>query len=555
MKYKFIGIGLVLFALASLPASAQRDLSALLDGTKMKERVKILSADEFEGRGPGSEGSKKAADYIVSELKAAGVNPGNGNSYFQNVRLVGVKVDPATLLTVTPAKGEAVCLKFGDDFVATTGAQRSGVSVDAELVFAGYGIESPLYKWNDYNGPAADYRGKVLLIMVNDPPATEAEPNLFGGKALTYYGRWTYKYEEAARRGAAGVILIHSTDSAGYGWNVVRTSFGGPRSEIERAAGDKTPYLDLMSWATEDAVRSMLKSGGLDLDELRKKASVRGFKPVKTGLRVKIGLDATISKFESPNIVGVIPGRDAKLKDQYVIYTAHWDHLGMGEADADGDRIYNGAYDNASGVSAVIEIANAINGLKGEERPRRSSYFLFPAAEEQGLLGAEYFAQKPLIPLNKIAGNVNIDGVNFFGRTKDFSALGSERSTVGEVVDLIAKQRDMTLEGDMRPDQGFFFRSDHFPFAKMGVPAISLRHGDDFVKPLEGEALNFFSNYTAKYYHQTTDEYYDWWDGDAMVQNAELGLAIGLLLANLDEMPRYLKTDEFADADQKRMGK
>jgi Zn-dependent M28 family amino/carboxypeptidase len=555
MKYKVFGISLVLFTLASMPALAQHDLSSLFDGAKMKERVKILSADEFEGRGPGSEGSKKAAEYIVSELKAAGVRPGNGNSYYQNVRLVGVSVDPATRLVVTPAKGEAASFKFGDDFVATTGAQRSGVSVDAELVFAGYGIESPLFKWNDYSGPAEDYRGKVLLIMVNDPPATADEPDLFGGKALTYYGRWTYKYEEAARRGAAGVILIHSTDSAGYGWNVVRTSFGGPRSEIERAAGDKTPYLDLMSWATEDAVRSMMKTAGLDLDELRSKASIRGFKPVKTGLRVKIGMDAKVTRFESPNIVGVIPGRDSKLKDEYVIYTAHWDHLGIGEPDADGDRIYNGAYDNASGVSAVIGIANAINKMKGDERPRRSTFFLFPAAEEQGLLGAEYFAQNPLIPLNKIAGNVNIDGVNFFGRTKDFSALGSERSTLGAIVQEVADHRKMTLEGDMRPEQGFFFRSDHFPFAKKGVPAISLRHGDDFVKPLEGEALNFFSNYTAKYYHQTTDEYYDWWDGDAMVQNAELGLAIGMRIANLDPMPRYLDTDEFADADKKRMGK
>jgi Zn-dependent M28 family amino/carboxypeptidase len=555
MKYKVFGISLVLFTLASMPALAQHDLSSLFDGAKMKERVKILSADEFEGRGPGSEGSKKAAEYIVSELKAAGVRPGNGNSYYQNVRLVGVSVDPATRLVVTPAKGEAASFKFGDDFVATTGAQRSGVSVDAELVFAGYGIESPLFKWNDYSGPAEDYRGKVLLIMVNDPPATADEPDLFGGKALTYYGRWTYKYEEAARRGAAGVILIHSTDSAGYGWNVVRTSFGGPRSEIERAAGDKTPYLDLMSWATEDTVRSMMKTAGLDLDELRSKASIRGFKPVKTGLRVKIGMDAKVTRFESPNIVGVIAGRDSKLKDEYVIYTAHWDHLGIGEPDADGDRIYNGAYDNASGVSAVIGIANAINKMKGDERPRRSTFFLFPAAEEQGLLGAEYFAQNPLIPLNKIAGNVNIDGVNFFGRTKDFSALGSERSTLGAIVQEVADHRKMTLEGDMRPEQGFFFRSDHFPFAKKGVPAISLRHGDDFVKPLEGEALNFFSNYTAKYYHQTTDEYYDWWDGDAMVQNAELGLAIGMRIANLDPMPRYLDTDEFADADRKRMGK
>ncbi|MBK9165680.1 MAG: M28 family peptidase [Acidobacteria bacterium] len=529
-------------------------MEARFDAAKIRERVKRLSADDFEGRGPGNAGSKKAADYIAAQMKAAGIKPGNGKSYFQNVKLVGVKVDPATQLAVSRGN-ETKNFKFGDDFVATTGAQRSNVSVDADVVFMGYGVEAPLYKWNDYSGPAEDYRGKVLMIMVNDPPATAEEPNLFGGKALTYYGRWTYKYEEAARRGAAGVILIHTNESAGYGWNVVRTSFGGPRSEIFRAPGDKTPYLDLMSWVTNDTAAAMMKQAGVDYEGLRKKAATRDFRPVKTGLRVKIDLKAATTTFESPNIVGKIEGSDKALRDQYVIYTAHWDHLGIGEPDASGDRIYNGAYDNASGVSAVIGIGEAIVKMKKAERPKRSIYFLFPAAEEQGLLGAEYFAQNPLIPLNKIAGNVNIDGVNFFGRTKDFSALGAERSTLGPLVEAVGRERSMTLEGDMRPEQGFFFRSDHFPFAKVGVPAVSLRHGDDFVKPLEGTALEFFSNYTAKYYHQPSDQYYDWWDAAAMVQNAELGLAIGLKIANAAAMPRYLETDEFADADKKRMAK
>lgn len=536
---------------AGIPAQTKE---ARFDGAKMRERVKRLSADDFEGRGPGNAGSKKAADYIAAQMKAAGIKPGNGNSYFQNVKLVGIKVDPATQLTVSRG-GTTKNFKFGDDFVATTGAQRSNVSVDADVVFMGYGVDAPLYKWNDYSGPAEDYRGKVLMIMVNDPPATAEEPNLFGAKALTYYGRWTYKYEEAARRGAAGVILIHTNESAGYGWNVVRTSFGGPRSEIFRAPGSKTPYLDLMSWVTNDTAAAMMEQAGVDFDGLRKKAATRDFRPVKTGLRVKIDLKAETSTFDSPNIVGKIEGSDKALRDQYVLYTAHWDHLGIGEPDATGDRIYNGAYDNASGVSAVIGIGEAIAKMQKAERPKRSVYFLFPAAEEQGLLGAEYFAQNPLIPLNKIAGNVNIDGVNFFGRTKDFSALGSERSTLGAFVEEVARERSMALEGDMRPEQGFFFRSDHFPFAKVGVPAVSLRHGDDFVKPLEGTALEFFSNYTAKYYHQPSDQYYDWWDAAAMVQNAELGLAIGLKIANAAAMPRYLETDEFADADKKRMAK
>jgi Zn-dependent M28 family amino/carboxypeptidase len=551
MKRYISAFLLITFALSTVVA---QDLGSRLNGSKMRERVKRLSADDFEGRGPGNEGSKKAANYIAAEMKKAGIKPGNGDSYFQNVKLVGVKVDPATQLTATGPDSKSRTFKFGDEFVATTGAQTPNVSVDADVVFMGYGVDAPLYKWNDYSGPAEDYRGKVLMIMVNDPPATADEPDLFGGKALTYYGRWTYKYEEAARRGAAGVILIHTDQSAGYGWNVVRTSFGGPRSEIARGSNDKTPFLNLMSWMTDAAANALMQQAGIDFEGLRSKAATRNFRPVKTNLRVKIDMKTDMRTFESPNIVGKIEGSDAKLRDEYVLYTAHWDHLGIGEPDATGDRIYNGAYDNASGVAAVLGIGEAIRKLPRAQRPRRSIYFLFPTAEEQGLLGAEYFAANPLIPLNKIAGNVNIDGVNFFGRTRDFSALGSDRSTLGDLVTSVAAERKMTLEGDMRPEQGFFFRSDHFPFAKVGVPAVSLRHGDDFVTPLTGEALNFFSNYTAKYYHQASDEYYDWWDAGAMVQNAELGLAIGLKIANAPAMPRYKDTDEFSGADKKRMG-
>ena len=551
MKKTLVAAFIVILGVYSVPAQT---FESRLDGEKIKQRVKRLSADDFEGRGPGNAGSKRAADYIAAELKAAGIKPGNGKSYFQNVKLAGIKVDPSTVLRVTGRNDSVKTFKFGGDFGATTGAQREGVKIDAELMFLGYGIESSLYNWNDYGDDPNAYKGKVLLILVNDPPATEDEPNLFGGKALTYNGRWTYKYEEAARRGAAGVILIHTTQSAGYGWNVVRTSFGGERSEIFRSTDDKTPYLDLLSWMTEHAVKQVMNQAGIDFEGLLLKAATRHFRPVNTGLRVAIDLKATVKTFESPNIVGVIEGSDKRVKDEYVIYTSHWDHIGVGEPDATGDRIYNGAYDNASGVSSVIEIGKAINKLPKAQRPKRSVYFLFPTAEEQGLLGAEYFAKFPLIPLNKIAGNVNMDGVNFFGVTKDFSALGAERSGIGPSVEAVAAERKLTLMGDTRPEQGFFFRSDHFPFAKAGVPAISLRHGSDFVTPLQGTVLEFFSNYTAKYYHQPSDQYYDWWNGAAMVQNAELGMAIGMRLANASEMPRYHETDEFHAADKKRMG-
>ncbi|HSK28743.1 MAG TPA: M28 family peptidase, partial [Candidatus Limnocylindria bacterium] len=478
---------------------------------------------------------------------AAGVKPANKGSYFQNVNLVGVKANPDTSLRIGSESA-----KFGDEFVATTSAQTADVNIDAELVFAGYGVDAPNFNWNDYSGDPADYRGKVLMIMVNDPPATKEEPNLFGDKALTYYGRWTYKYEEAARRGAVGVILIHTNESAGYGWNVVRTSNGNWRYEIAKTPADKTPFLNLKSWVTNDAATRILKSAKLDIDDLRAKAQRRGFKPVNTGLKVNLNLKSEMQTFDSPNVVGIVEGSDSKLKSEYVVYTAHWDHLGIGEPDATGDKIYNGAYDNASGVAAVIGIAEAFAKMSKKERPKRSILFLFPTAEEQGLLGAEYYSMNPLVPLSKTAANVNIDGVNFFGKTSDFSALGAERSSMEEVINEAARERNLTVEGDMRPEQGFFFRSDHFPFAKVGVPAISLRHGDNFITPLKGEAEVFFKEYNAKYYHQVSDEYKEWWDTSAMIQEAELGLAIGMKLGNLPAMPRYKDSDEFSAADKQR---
>ena len=546
---------LLLICLVGLSLAFGQEQSKLFDASKIRERVIRLSADDFEGRGPGTAGGRRATQYIAEELKAAGVKPGNKKSYFQNVKLVGVKADPSTSLQIANGSGKASSYKIGNDFVATTSAQAADVSIDSELVFVGYGIDAPLYNWNDYSGPPENYKDKVLMIMVNDPPATDTEPNLFGGKALTYYGRWTYKYEEAAKRGAAGVILIHTTESAGYGWNVVRTSNGNWRYEIARAPNDSTPFLKIKSWATNDAAAKILKNTGLDLDELRAKARLRGFRPINTGLKIKLDLKSEMTAFDSPNVVGIVEGSNKRLKNEFVIYTAHWDHLGIGEADAKADKIYNGAYDNASGVASVLSIAEALAKMPTKERPRRSSLFLFTTAEEQGLLGAEYYSQNPIVPLLKTAGNVNIDGVNFFGKVSDFSALGAERSTIEPVVAEVARERNMTLGGDMHPEQGFFFRSDHFPFAKVGVPAVSLRHGDDFLTPLTGEALNFFRDYTAKFYHQPSDEYKDWWDTGAMIQNTELGLAIGLKLANLPSMPRFKETDEFAAADKKRFAK
>jgi Zn-dependent M28 family amino/carboxypeptidase len=535
--------------LLSIPISLLngQDLTSKFDAAKMRERVERLSADDFEGRGPGNAGGKRAAQYIADQMKASGVKPANKGSYFQNVKMIGVKADPKTVLKIGNES-----LKFADEFVATTSAQKDKVSVDADLVFVGYGIDAPNYKWNDYKGDQADYRGKVLMIMVNDPPATSEEPNLFGDKALTYYGRWTYKFEEAARRGAAGVILLHTNESAGYGWNVVRSSNGNWRYEIARTPADKTPFLTMKSWITNDAAVKVLKGAKLNFDELRAKAQSRDFVPVKTGLKVNLDLNSEMMSFDSPNVVGTVEGSDPKLKDEYVIYTAHWDHLGIGEPDASGDKIYNGAYDNASGVAAVLGIADVLVKMPANQRPKRSSIFVFTTAEEQGLLGAEYYSLNPLVPLSKTAANINIDGANFVGKVTEFSPLGADRSTLMPLAEQAAKERKYKLLPDLHPEQGIFYRSDHFPLAKVGIPAIHLKFGENFDSSTSPEAVAFFKDYNTKYYHQPSDQAKNWWSYDAMVQEAEFALAVGILAANASTMPHYNGSDEFSQADKLR---
>ncbi|MBA3786477.1 MAG: M28 family peptidase, partial [Acidobacteria bacterium] len=351
-NYPALTIVLILTVCSWAIAQTKGKYANLFSEEKLKSTVKFLSDDGFEGRAPGSRGGELAAKYIANQLEMIGVKPGNNNSYFQPVSLVAVKANPNTTLNIGN-----ISYKFADDFVAFTGAQTENVSLDAELVFVGYGIDAPEQKWNDYKGNAADYRGKILVMMVNDPPATASEPTFFGGKALTYYGRWTYKYEEAARRGAAGVILIHTTDSAGYGWNVVRTSNGSWRFDIARTAGSKTPFLQMRSWMTEDTARKIFAQAGKNLDGLREQAKTRNFQPVKLGLNAKIDINSELKRLDSNNVVGVWQGSDARLKDEYVVYTAHWDHLGIGEPNDKGDKIYNGALDNASGVAQVLAIS------------------------------------------------------------------------------------------------------------------------------------------------------------------------------------------------------
>ena len=554
-KKSALGVAVVsalIVAICAVGFSQQQGRSgpALNEGA-IRARIKFLSSDLLEGRGTGARGGEIAANYIAAQMEALGLKGAGANgSFFQPVSLVGVKADPNTKLTVSGRNGKE-SFKFADDYVAFTGSQTEEVDVDADMVFVGYGIDASEQRWNDYKGGPEDYRGKILVMLVNDPPATTEEPKLFGAKALTYYGRWTYKYEEAARRGAAGVILLHTEQSAGYPWSVVRTSNGSWRFDIARNPGADTPFLKIRSWVTDDTARRIMKLAGQDLDSLRAKAASRDFKPLSLNLRGTINLKSEVKRVQAPNVVGILPGRDPKLRDEYVVYSAHWDHLGIGAPDKNGDTIYNGALDNATGVASVLAIAEALSELPPAQRPRRSSLFLFPTAEEQGLIGAEWYSKHPLVPLEKTAANVNLDSMNVLGPTNDFVPLGAERSSLKAVVEAVARERGLRVSPDARPEQGSFYRSDHFPFARVGVPSISLKEGSDYVGHTREWGEEQFKAYNTAHYHQPSDEYNDSWDFRGMLQETEIAMAIGRRIADAEQMPKFNPNDEFAKA-QKR---
>jgi len=553
---RIVSIALVLFAVAVAGISQRvsrrtNNMPSQISESALRAHIKFLSDDRLEGRGTGAKGGETAALYVAEEFEALGLKgAGAKGSFWQPVALVGVKADPKTELRIN-GQSKAEAFKFADDFVAFTGAQTAHVSVNTELVFVGYGIDAPEQKWNDYKGPGEDYRGKILVMLVNDPPATTAEPDLFGGRRLTYYGRWTYKFEEAARRGAVGALLLHTSESAGYPWSVVRTSNGSWRFDIARTAEDKTPLLQIRSWMTDDAARRMMELAGQNLDDLRKQAASRDFKPVKLNLTASIELNSEVKRVEAPNVAAILPGRDPKLRDEYVVYSAHWDHFGIGAPDKKGDTIYNGALDNATGVASVLEIARVMASLPAAERPRRSILFLITTAEEQGLLGSEWYSRHPLVPVNKTAADINLDSMNILGPTHDFVPLGAERSSLKAVVEAIARERGLRISPDPRPEQGSFYRSDHFPFAKVGVPSISLKEGDDYVGRPKGWGAQKFKEYNDAHYHQPSDEFHDDWDFRGMIQEADFALAIGRRVADMNAMPKFNPDDEFAKNSQR----
>jgi Zn-dependent M28 family amino/carboxypeptidase len=546
----FIGITVVIIS-GALTVISQRRTASLIDENALRAHIKFLSDDKLEGRGTGARGGELAAQYLAAQLEAMGLKgPGPNGSFFQQVSLVGVKAEPDTKLNLSSSKGKE-SLKFAEDYVAFTGAQTEDVRIDADLVFVGYGIDAPEQRWNDYKGEPSDYKNKILVMLVNDPPATTEEPDLFGGRRLTYKGRWTYKYEEGARRGAAGVILIHTDESAGYPWSVVRTSNGSWRFDIAREANNSTPFLAMRSWITNEAAQRLMRLAGQDLEDLRKRATSRDFQPVKLNVRGAIHLKSEVKRVQAPNVVGVLPGRDPRLRDQYVVFSAHWDHLGIGAPNKNGDTIYNGALDNATGCASVLGIADALRRLPAAQRPRRSILFLFPTAEEQGLIGAEWYSVHPLVPPEKTAADVNLDSMNILGPTRDFVPLGAEHSTLQAVVEAVARARGLRVSPDPRPEQGSFYRSDHFPFAKIGVPSISLKEGEDYVGHTREWGTEQFRAYNTANYHQPSDEFSNSWNFAGMIQEAEIAMDIGLRIANAEALPRFNPKSEFAKGSKR----
>jgi Zn-dependent M28 family amino/carboxypeptidase len=508
---------------------------AVVAEAPLRAHLAFLADDLLEGRGTGQRGGELAVRYLETQAAAIGLKPVRGDSYRQAVKMVGTTTLPTSSVRFD-AGGKTLAPALGSEIVFGNGNGKTEVRFDAPVMFVGYGIHADDERWDDYKG--SDVKGKLLIMMVNDPKPTAAEPNRFGGASLTYYGRWMYKYEEAVRQGAAGVLLIHSTESASYPWSVPANGFGHEQFHL---AGPGNP---LQGWLQEDIARKLFAAAGKDLDALRAKAEVRGFKAVDLGVVAHAVVNSTIRPVEQFNVAGIVPGTDPKLKDQAVIYSAHWDHLGIGEAHGKSDHIWNGAIDNASGAAALLAMAQAAVGHPA----RRTLIFLWPCAEEQGLLGSLGYVNDPLWPLAKTAADLNLDSMNFVGKTRDIGVAGSERSSLNATAAQVAKAMGMKLAPQTPDPSGSYFRADHFNFAKAGVPAFNVGaavfSGDgsfEFVKDPAASSARMVA--FKKDYHQVSDEYNPAWDLSGMVQQAQFTLNLGYAVANASTMPSWKAGD------------
>jgi Zn-dependent M28 family amino/carboxypeptidase len=532
-------------AIGELPAI---DIDAVLAHTK------VLSSDEYEGRGPGTKGEELTVRYLTDQFTKMGLKPGNTDgTYTQKVPLVGITAAPAPLVL---KKGEdQVTLKWKDDVVAGTKRVVESVAInDSEMVFVGYGVVAPEYNWDDYKG--LDVKGKTLVMLVNDPPVpdpsnpSELDPKMFGGRAMTYYGRWTYKYEIASEKGAAGVFIIHETGPAGYGFDVVQGSWTGEQSDL--VTPDKNMgRVAIQGWVSNDQGRALLKMAGQDFDALKKEATTASFKPVALGVTASMTLKNTLRTMDSRNVIAKLEGADPKLKEEYVVYTAHWDHLGIGEP-VNGDRIYNGAVDNGVGTAGMVEIARAFTKLPSP--PKRSILFLAVTAEEQGLLGSAYYSVTPIYPLAKTVAAINMDGLNVHGRTKDLTLIGLGASDLDDYARDAAGEQGRIIRPDPEPEKGFYYRSDHFNFAKQGVPAMYADEGVEFIGKPEGYGKQKRDEYTERDYHKPSDIVRDTWDLSGAREDLTIFFAVGYRVAEADRIPEWKPGNEFRAKRESMLG-
>jgi len=499
-----------------------------------RAHVEFLSDDLLEGRGTGSHGIRIGGKYVATQFEMNGVEPGGENgTYFQTVPLVEyVATTPVRFEYVR--SGRRVALRYFDDFVVNTGRAESRVIENSEIVFVGYGIDAPEQNWNDYKD--IDVTGKVLLMLVNDPPSDD--PEMFGGKAMTYYGRWTYKYEVGGLKGAAGVMLIHMTDKAGYPWQVVQSSWSGEMYMLKPKPG-APPKSRFEGWISLEKSKQLFEIAGLNINEMIEKAGTGDFQPVPLGVNLNIDLKSRVQDVVCQNVVGLIPG---KISDEYVVYTSHIDHFGIGNP-VDGDNIYNGALDNATGTGGLIEIGKAFKNLP--EPPERSIVLIAVTGEEKGLLGSTYYAQNPTFPVNRIIANVNIDALTKFGRFKNLVLLGGDRTSLGEVCEQLAADHGLYMSPDTAPEKGFYFRSDQLSFARVGVPAVFLNSGNDFEGRPEGWGKEQSDDFTTNHYHQPSDEYDEDWNMEGIVQLTRLAFKLGYRIAALPEWPTWNKGEAF----------
>jgi len=532
---------LLLVAVLAAPAAALAQgtahPSSRITTREIDADLRFLSSDLLEGRAPATRGGHLTTEYIADQLHAAGVEPGVHGSYFQRVPIDVVGAEQSTIKVAASGKAKAA-LRFPDDVVVWAGSATPTSEAHGEIVFAGYGVTAPEYKWDDFKG--TDVKGKILLVLVNDPPATKHEPKLFGGKAMTYYGRWTYKFEEAERRGAAGMLIIHTTAEASYPWHTVVGSWATEQRMLPRDPSLPAP-LGFRGWITDSAATALLAKAGLDLKKLRAQAATRAFHPVPTGITLDVAFRNDVRRMDTHNVVGVIPGRDTKLRRQYVAYSAHWDHFGIGPK-VNGDSIYNGSVDNASGVATLLAVARA---AVAAPRTRRSMVFVFVTAEEAGLLGSDWFARHPPVPADDIIADLNVDVVTVLGRVRDLDVTGADKSTLGSMLAHFIAPRGLRITPDAHPEAGHFYRSDHFSFAKVGIPAVSIGAGTDYVGRPKGWGLKQDDDYTAHRYHQPSDEYKPTFDLRGAAQIGGVVVDFGTALANSPVAPKWSPGAEF----------